>query len=277
MGASNSKSTGLGNNYALQAYFSQGDRNIPGNYSSVYVEAKLSATNTNWSSSYASYLRIYWHDNRNNEDVFVSELAMYGCSQWSDYYASGTINVTHKDDGTLSGYAYATFTKGGSSSYAPNTGSIATDWTNLDKIDRQSTINSFTGNDIKGNFSATYTAQSSSYENRLRISIPNVKALQTFNNYVSGTNVKLSDSAIQSIKNYTSAKTIVLGGVIETWTGNTKVGESSELTTTCTIKKPARIRINGAWKEAVPYVRINNQWKEATPYTRVNGVWKEES
>ncbi len=277
MAASASKSTELGNSYTLQAYFSQGESYSAQNYSKVYVEAKLSATITNWSSGYPSYLRVYWHDNRENYDRLVAEVAMYGCNQWNDYYASGTIDVYHKDDGTLSGYAYATFTKGGTSSYAPNTGGISTEWTDLSRIYRQSTINSFTGNDIKGNFNATYTAQSSAYENRLRISIPTVQALQTFNNYVSGTNVKLSDSAIQAIKSYTSAKTIVLGGVIETWSGSTKIGESTELTVECVIKKPARIRINGAWKEAVPYIRINNEWKEATPYLRVNGAWKEES
>lgn len=37
----------------------------------------------------------------------------------------------------------------------------------------------------------------------------------------------------------------------------------------------ARIKVNGQWKEAVPYVRVNGAWKEATAYIRVNGQWKE--
>lgn len=265
----------MGNGYTLNAYFNQGDR-YPENYSKVYVEAKLTSTSTYWSSGYASYLRVYWHDNRENYDRLVSEVAMYGCSASSNYYASGTIDVYHKDDGTLSGYAYATFEKGGTSSYAPSSGGVSTDWTNLWSIDRASVINSFTGDNIKGNFAATYTKRNESFENRLRISIPGVRALQTYSNYVSGSNVQLSQEAINYIKNYTSAKTIVLGGVIETWNGNTKVGESSEITTTCLIKKDSYVRINGVWKKAVPYVRVNSQWKEATPYTRINGAWKEE-
>ena len=279
MGASNSKSIGLGNGYTLQAYFNQESRNTAGNYSTVYVEAKLTSSNTKWSSSYPSYLRVYWHDDSMapNDNRLVAEKAMYSCEYSSNYYASATINVYHNDSGNRSGYAYATFEKGGTSSYAPSTGGVTTDWTSLWAIDRASTINSFTGTDIKGDFIATYTKKTSSRQNKLRISIPGVKALDTYNNYVSGTAVKLSQSSINYIKSYTSAKTIVLGGVIETWNGNTKVGESNELKTTCTIKKPARIRINGAWKEAVPYVRVSGQWKEATPYTRVSGVWKEES
>lgn len=39
--------------------------------------------------------------------------------------------------------------------------------------------------------------------------------------------------------------------------------------------KKIRMKINGQWKEATPYVRINGQWKEATPYIRVNSQWKE--
>lgn len=141
MAASNAKSVVLGNNYTLQAYFAQGDRYTSSNYSKVYVEAKLTATNTNWSSSYASYLRVYWHDNRENYDRLVAEVAMYGCNQWTDYYASGTIDVYHNNDGNLSGYAYATFTKGGTSSYAPSSGGVATDWTALWKIDRYPILN----------------------------------------------------------------------------------------------------------------------------------------
>ena len=139
MGASNSKSTGLGNGYNLQAYFSQNSTDVSKNKSSVYVEAKLTSGSTNWASSYNSYIKVYWHDNRENYDRLVAETAISSCSYWSSYYAAGTIDVYHKDDGTISGYAYATFTKGGTSSYAPNSGGIATDWTALTTIARAST------------------------------------------------------------------------------------------------------------------------------------------
>ena len=36
-----------------------------------------------------------------------------------------------------------------------------------------------------------------------------------------------------------------------------------------------RIRINGEWKEAIPYARVSGEWKEITPYIRSNGQWKE--
>lgn len=35
-----------------------------------------------------------------------------------------------------------------------------------------------------------------------------------------------------------------------------------------------RIRINGEWKKAFPYVRVNGEWKKAKAYIRTNGEWK---
>lgn len=193
------------------------------------------------------------------------------------YYGPGTHRlkeatqtVTHNTDGSktvgLSGYFH-----GGIGSWNLS-GNLT-----LTKFDRRSTINSFSGTDIKGNFKATYTAVSSSLKNKLRIMLPNDTALQTYDNYVSGTNVTLNSTSISTIKSYTSAKTITLKAVIETFDGSTKIGDSSSLSITVNIKKPARIRVNGVWKEATPYVRVNGVWKEAVPYMRVNGAWKEEN
>lgn len=146
----------------------------------------------------------------------------------------------------------------------------------LSTLKRPSVINTFTGNNVKGNFSATYTTVSTGVENRLRISIPNVRALETYRYYTSGQNVTLSNNSITYIKSYATGNKVTLSGVIETWSGNSKVGESSEKTIQCTVSKGNKIRINGQWKDAIPYVRVNGQWKEATPYIRINGVWKEE-
>lgn len=142
------------------------------------------------------------------------------------------------------------------------------------KINRAAKIDTFTGDSIRGNFAATYTKYSDSYRYKLRISVPNIKMLDTFDNYVSGTPVKLSQDSITYIKDRYS-KTVTLGGVIETWSGNTQ-WDSQELMITCKVNSDAKIRVNGEWKDATPYVRVNGQWKEATPYMRVNGAWKEE-
>ena len=142
--ASNSKSTTLYSNngygYNLTASFIENSTNIANNTSNITCTATLTPTNAYWSTNYPSTLTIYWHDNRENYDRQVASISFNGLSSASDVkIASGTINVTHNDDGTLSGYAYAYFNKGSTtSSWACNSGGVTTDWTGLTTIARAS-------------------------------------------------------------------------------------------------------------------------------------------
>lgn len=141
--ASASKSTTLYNNngygFALTASFTENSTNVANNTSNVTCTATFSASNSNWSTGYPSSLTIYWHDNRENYDRQVASISFSGINQWETKTASGTINVTHKDDGTLSGYAYAYFSKGSTTtSWACNSGGVTTDWTALTTIARAS-------------------------------------------------------------------------------------------------------------------------------------------
>lgn len=36
-----------------------------------------------------------------------------------------------------------------------------------------------------------------------------------------------------------------------------------------------KVKVNGVWKEAIPFIKVNGVWKEAIPYMKVNGIWKE--
>lgn len=149
--ASSSNSVGLGNGYTLTATFEErGTPSTENNTTSVYVGGILQANGARWWSSYLSNLKVYWHDNRENYDRLVKEINI-SANPTTGYYdrweASGTITVTHLDDGSLNGYAYAVFTKGGSASTAPNSGSVYSragdnHWTALTKIDRYPILSS---------------------------------------------------------------------------------------------------------------------------------------
>lgn len=103
----------------------------------------------------------------------------------------------------------------------------------LTTIPRTSKINSFTGTDLAGSFSVSYTSYSSSFTNKLRISVPNVQALETFN-YTSGAPFSLSQASLSYLYSYTeNTDKVQLGVVIETYNGGTKIGESAELTHYC--------------------------------------------
>lgn len=142
--ASTSKSTTLYSNngygFILTASFNENSTSTANNTSNVTCTASFSAQNSNWQTGWPSWLTVYWHDNRENYDRQVAVIEFAGINQWETKTASGTINVTHNDDGTLSGYAYAYFNKGSTTTgWACNSGGVTTDWTALTTIARAST------------------------------------------------------------------------------------------------------------------------------------------
>lgn len=117
------------------------------------------------------------------------------------------------------------------------------------KINRLAVINTFTGNDINGNFNVTYTSYISTYTYKLRLSIPNVIALETYE-YASNTTFTLSNETIEYLYTYTTnSNTVRLGAVIETWDGNTKLGESTELINVCAISNANPIFTNFTFED----------------------------
>ena len=145
--ASNSKSINLGgaNVYVqrcvLTAWFNENSTSTANNTSNITCRASLYTPSAAWNngSGRNDNLRIYWHDNRENYDRLVATWSGSAVDVGQTITAEGTINATHKDDGTLSGYAYATWSRdGGNPNYAPASGGVATDWTGLTTIARAS-------------------------------------------------------------------------------------------------------------------------------------------
>lgn len=140
-------------------------------------------------------------------------------------------NVPHDDDGSRSiSFSASIKATGGYGVSA----SLSDNFT-LTTIPRAGSINNFYGDDIEGYFSVKYTSYYSGFTYKLRISIPEVKALETFN-YSSEKTFKLSSDTINYLYEYMKKlDKIKIGAVIETWNGDTKIGESVELVNTCSI------------------------------------------
>ena len=148
---------------------------------------------------------------------------------------SGSLTIEHNSDGkkdinisfSVSDTTGQSYTSGNASSSGTMT---------LTTIPRASRLDSFSANDIEGNFSANYTSFHSGFTNKLRLSIPNVLVIQTIDNYVSGSSFKLTQDTINYLYGYmNNTNSVKIGAVIETWNGNTKIGESSEIAITCYI------------------------------------------
>lgn len=131
------------NVYTLETGWEEVSTDAASNTSWVYVRGTLKSGNYNWSagSTHPSTLNVYWHDNNENYDRFVTSKTLYGISKNSAEKAEGWITVNHKSDGTVSGYSYVTWTRGSSSSsYVPNDGSVVTEWAALTTIPRKAEL-----------------------------------------------------------------------------------------------------------------------------------------
>lgn len=233
--ASASNSVNLTSNngytYTLTASFNENSTDTNSNSSNVTCTATITSNGGSWSSSYNSTLIIYWHDNRENYDRPVASVNMTSLGQRASRSASGTINVVHNNDGSLSGYAYATFTKGGTSAWTPNTGGVATGWTALAQINRYGVTNSVTGSDIEGNFSVNYTKYISTYKYKLRISLPNIDELEKIDYNTSGETFTLQQETIDHLLDkYKNTNSFNLGFAVETWnsTGTSRLSAGNE-------------------------------------------------
>ena len=223
--ASNSKSITLYSNnskaYYLQAYFNEERTSTSNNSSRIYVEAKLTSGGYRWTSSYASYLRIYWHDNRENYDRLVAETSLTSITAGGSAYASGYIDpLYHNSDGGLSGYAYATFTKGGTSSYTPNTGGVTTDWTALTTIPRQANITGYNDFNDEQNPTITYNNPGGFRINaRLEFAGTNIKRDNIPN--TGSYTFNLTDDERKLLRQKCTNNTMTVRGVIGTCIGGT--------------------------------------------------------
>lgn len=164
--------------YGFSVSFTENSTSTPNNTSNITCSASIWSENrSGWSAGSNSTLTVYWHDNRENYDRYVASISFSGVGSGETKTTSGTINVTHNDDGTLSGYAYVYFAKGGTSAYAPASSGLTTDWTALTTIARASQPSCITYpnttsdvGDIGGTFTIHMNRKSTSFTHTVRYS-----------------------------------------------------------------------------------------------------------
>ena len=198
--------------------FSEGNINISANSSSLTINIYFSANNsTTWFASKV----LYCSCNGQTQSANVRHDRGGSVSASFTFY-----DIGHEADGSKTvGWSWYCVTETTTLGTISDSGNFT-----LTTIPRASAINSFSGNNIEGSFSVNYTSYYSGFTNKLRISIPNVIALQTYDNYGSGSSVSFSQSTLNYLYQYmTSTNSVNIGAVIETWNGSTKIGESTEL------------------------------------------------
>ena len=158
--------------YVISVTFTESSVSTANNTSKISISGYLVGNNINWSSNYYSYLKLYWHDNKTNKDTLVkTSTGFKSTTKGQKVTVSGSITVSHKDDGTLSGYAKLSFIAGSTAGgYSPSSSSVQTANTALTKIARASSISSLTGTYLGSPVTVKITRASSSFTHKVEYS-----------------------------------------------------------------------------------------------------------
>lgn len=217
--------------YGFSVSFTENSTSTTNNTSNITCSASIWSENrSGWSAGSNSTLTVYWHDNRENYDRYVASISFTGVGVGETKTTSGTIDVTHNDDGTLSGYAYAYYGKGGTSAYAPASSGLTTDWTALTTIARASQPSCITypnttsdvGN-IGGTFTIHMNRKSTSFTHTVRYSWYN-KSGTIATNVTDNCQWTIPNDFAEDIPNAKSGWGTIYA---DTYNGNTLIGTKS--------------------------------------------------
>lgn len=234
--ASISKTVQLGSYWKMTLNVSESSTSTANNTSALSYSLVLTSTGGSAQYNGAGSYAININGSRVRSGTVNLNVGTYG----SVTLASGSTTVGHNNDGSKTVSVSASYSSAASAYYLPSSGSTSGSLT-LTKIPRASKIDTFTGSTIDGTFTVTYTKSVSTYTDKLRISIPDVKALMTID-YTSGKSFNLDSTSLEYIySNYTTTQTVQLGAVMETYNGTTKIGESSEYKIDVSINCPPTI------------------------------------
>lgn len=256
--------------------------------SAVYID------NYNYLRAYAAEIQVDTANNRSlvqyglNIHVTGNYYAANNIDVWMrgaqnaigyQYYSPGTYTlmdrkewINHKNDGSGSINVYWSFSSAITSATEGST------IFNLTKINRYPVLNSGSNFTDRTNPVLNITAYGT-YPIRVRLEASGAsrvsrdlssKNSQTYT-------LQLTDEERKLLRSLSSnGKTLGVREVVAAVSGGNEIAWSYKDYTMTIVRKPAKVRKDGAWVNAFPYVRVNGQWKEAKPYIRVNGSWKEE-
>lgn len=228
MGISASKTTTLQTGWNLTASFEETGTNTPNNTSTIRCDARVAPVSSAYYFDYtnAADLNVYWHDNNTNTDQWVAGGNRNSASSSSNATASGSITVTHKADGTLSGYAKAVWSKKYNSGWIPASGNVSTDTKALTKIPRKSKPTASPSSlSLPGTGTLTITTNraATSFTHTITLKVGNTQIAETTSVGDSATyNVAdIQNAILATIPNATTA---TLTAVCRTYSGSTDLG-----------------------------------------------------
>ena len=224
--------------YTMSVSWSEGSTNIANNTTVISASGSFAGANISFDSWQTYYLRLYWHDNNNNTDTlfatsegFTSAGRSYGTKS-----VSGKITVTHKSDGSLSGYVKLRFDAPGTSGgWSPGTTDLNTDWTACTTIARASSI-TVSGSQLGSGVSVTIDRKSESFTHKVEYKF--VESAWT----TASSNATTSTSFTPPVSLATQIPSAEVGALtvrVTTFNGSTQIG--NPVTKSINLKVPTNI------------------------------------
>ena len=226
-----SKNIGCSNTsykYTISVSWSESSPSVTNNTSKITASGSMSASNVAFSANtvYNYYLRLYWHDNRTNKDtLFASSGVFHSCGMgYGSRSVSGSITVTHKDDGSLSGYVKMKFespsTSGG---WAPVTSWVQTANTALTTIARASSFSFSSYSNLGSAVNITIDRKSTSFTHIVQYSFAGSAAATVTSNAATSSTFTPPISLATQIPNSTTGSLTVY---VTTMNGSTQIGST---------------------------------------------------
>lgn len=181
------------------------------------------------------------------------------------------VEVQHNIDGTASVDIAASLTGPTGTSLQGVTcgGNFAL---SIDPIERKSTIIPGATVNIDQNFLVPFYQYDSRFTDTLVIK-DGESIIAIMQNVKPSEKVRLSDFEIFELYNRAGDDPLSLTLSLTTRYNDELIGMDEGMVT-ARLTGTSRVRVNGVWKNAIPFVRSNGVWKHAIAYTRSNGEWK---
>ena len=259
-------------NHTLNCVIYSTGQNTAENYTNVRVDVYLnrnSSTGAWWTGSCSGYVYL----NGQRQDFSVNG---YDCRHAQNtYLATRDFRVYHNSDGTKS-FSWEVYFNGNNTAYV-GAQTIRGNWT-CPTIARAASISSMSWGGIENAFSVSFSSPSSSFNYRLRVSIPYVQEIVTYSSYTSGASKTLTQAQKNVVYKYMvdhKVSSVTLGFVIETYSGSTKIGESSEPTRTVSLASLSTLTTNASSYTTPASIAItikrNNSKYTHKLYHKLNG------
>lgn len=220
--------------FTLSISFNETSTSTANNTSTLSFSASIKSGGVGFDTNYTNTLQIYWYDNNAySGGKLIATKNIQDLSKNASDSASGTLTVTHKADGSLSGYAKAVWTRHSSNSsvgWCPASGNVSTSNTALTTIPRASSF-TLSGSALGSPVTVNISRASTSFTHKVEWKFGNSAYVTASTNATTSATFTPSTSYASQ---YPSASSGVLTVRVTTYNGSTQIGSSSTKTLTLT-------------------------------------------